>query len=94
MDLFWNFQLVEGIVVGQSADVIIDLLFHLFSVECSAANFWVTVDKSDDVVLQRISIDPDLRDEIALNVNVFKFLGCDIFSLAQFEDVLCSIDDL
>ena len=44
-------------------------------------------------VLKGFSVDKDLGDQCTLDIDVFKFLWCNVLSLVKLEDVLCSIDN-
>lgn len=45
-------------------------------------------------VLERVAIDKDLLDDGALSIDVLKLLWSDVLTLREFEDILCSINDL
>lgn len=46
----------------------------------------------DCVGLSGVSVDEELLDEVAFQVDVFHLLGCDVLSLLELKNVLLSID--
>jgi len=50
-------------------------------------------DDSTETVLEGVSVDEDLADERSVNVNIFKFLGSDVFTLGKLENVFGAVNN-
>jgi hypothetical protein len=64
----------------------------LFCVEFDVFN--IGHDDCHRARLEAFTVNKDLCDILALDVNVFNFLGGNIFALGQFKDVLLAIANL
>ena len=69
-------------------------LLHLFLVEASLNNLWVEEDDGNDVALEGSTVNPQLQDAVGARVDVLQLLWSDVLTLTEFEDALCSVDDL
>jgi len=97
LNLLWLLQTVELVLGGKLVKVRQDSLLSLLRVNVSVLSLEVVrVDhnESNNKVVKRVTVNPDLSSPWRLNVHVLKLLGGNVLSLRKFEDVLDSVNDV
>lgn len=80
----------EGLVVAESAHV---LSFAVCSCPLLGVDF-INYDNCDTTVLERVTVDHNLRDIVGQNILVLKLFGSNVLTLRELEDVLDAVNDL